>query len=229
MKPNTGPRDDGYDSIADFYLAQCGGTVEADAVFASVAGLAGDVAGVRVLELACGEGRASRALAGMGAEVVGVDISSRLLAVASEQERRAPLGVTYLRGDVQESGWWDGSPFELVVCNHGLADIGDLDAVMSTASQVLRPGGRFVFSILHPCCPGTGSTTPSAWPPAAGYAAEGWWLADNPGMRGKVGSHFRRVSTYLNTLIGHGFALEMVDEPASDTVPMFLVVAGRRS
>jgi hypothetical protein len=57
---------------------------------------------------------------------------------------------------------------------------------------------------------------PSSWPPDLGYYHEGWWLASNPGFRGKVGSSHRMLSTYLNSLAGHGLALERAAEPPPD-------------
>jgi hypothetical protein len=90
-----------------------------------------------------------------------------------------------------------------------------------------------VFSILHPCFPGSGDDAPSSWPPE-GYFREGWWLASNTGFRGAVGSQFRMLSTYLNALVRHGFVLDRAVEPppAVETlgtplgaqIPWFLVV-----
>lgn len=217
-----------YDGIADFYVGESGGTA-ADVVSQTLLELLGDVGSLRVLDLACGEGRLSRELAHRGAAVVGVDLSQRLLARARSRDDEDALGIGYLIGDAHGIEWWDGEAFDVVVCNHGLADIDDLDAAVGTVATVLAPRGTFAFSILHPCCPGNGSTTPSAWPPAAGYGTEGWWLADNPGMRGKVGSTFRRLSTYLNTATRRGLSVVDVAEPASDEVPMFLVVTCRRT
>ena len=41
--------------------------------------------------------------------------------------------------------------FDLVVCNMALMDIKDYAAAIREAARVLKPGGEFVFSILHPC------------------------------------------------------------------------------
>lgn len=224
-------RPDGYDSIADFYLQVSGiqlaaqGGDEDDPSTAALVALAGPVEDARVLDLGCGAGRASRALARRGAGVVGVDASRRLLDAAQQEEAARPLGVRYQHGDVTTSGWWDGTPFDVVVCNQALADIDDLSGVVDVAARVVVPAGKFVFSLLHPCSPGLGPETPSAWPPEGGYSAEGWWRADNAGMRGKVGSHFRKLSTYLNTLIGAGFRLERTAEPAVAAVPLLLAMA----
>src|SRR3954452_23404971 len=57
--------------------------------------LAGDVAGLRVLDLGCGEGAYSRALAAAGARVIGIDASARLVAVARERAAAAGAAIEH--------------------------------------------------------------------------------------------------------------------------------------
>jgi SAM-dependent methyltransferase len=66
-----------YDQIADFYEQRSGKTVT-DPATAALLDLTGDVAGLCVLEVACGQGRVARELARRGAEVTGLDISAAL-------------------------------------------------------------------------------------------------------------------------------------------------------
>jgi SAM-dependent methyltransferase len=203
-----------YDEIGDFYVDRVG--MEAgDPSAAAVLGMMGDVRGTRALDLACGPGRIARELARRGATVVGADVSEVLLGMALAAEASEPLGIAYRLEDVTSTAALDGQRFDAVACNHALADIDDLDGAVATVARVLRTGGRFVFSILHPCFPGWDETAPSSWPRAGGYRAEGWWLADNPGFRGKVGSNHRMLSTYVNTLARHGLAIEELAEPES--------------
>jgi SAM-dependent methyltransferase len=86
-------------------------------------------------------------------------------------------------------------------------------ALLANVARLLRPGGWFVFSLLHPCFPGWDSDAPSSWPPDRGYYQEGWWLASNTGYRGRVGASHRMISTYLNSLIEHGLTLDRAIEP----------------
>ena len=46
------------------------------------------------------------------------------------------------------------------------------------------------------------------------YFDQGWWNTGGDGVRGRVGSNHRTLSTYLNTMVKHGFALEAAAEPA---------------
>jgi SAM-dependent methyltransferase len=201
-----------YDQMADFYEQRSGKSVS-DPATAALLDLAGDVSGLRLLEVACGQGRVARELARRGATLTGMDISAALLAKARAYEVTEPLGIRYLHADVTAPGLLEGRQFDGVVCNYGLTDIDDLDGLLANIARWLRPGGWFVFSLLHPCFPGWDSDAPSSWPPGQGYYQEGWWLAGNTGYRGRVGSSHRMISTYLNSLIGHGLVLDRAVEP----------------
>jgi SAM-dependent methyltransferase len=201
-----------YDQMADFYEQRSGKSVS-DPGTAALLDLAGDVCGLRLLEVACGQGRVARELAGRGATLTAVDISAALLAKARAYELAEPLGISYVHADVTAAGVLEGRQFDGVVCNYGLTDIDDLDGLLANVARWLRPGGWFVFSLLHPCFPGWDSDAPSSWPPDQGYFHEGWWLAGNTGYRGRVGSSHRMISTYLNALTGHGLVLDRAAEP----------------
>jgi hypothetical protein len=104
-----------------------------------------------------------------------------------------------------------------VTCNFGLSDIDDLDGAITTIEALLRPGGCFVFSILHPCFAGAAEVS-AAWPDAGRYYDEGRWHADarlSP-LRRQVGANHRMLSTYLNAFRSHALRLDRVSEPAPD-------------
>jgi SAM-dependent methyltransferase len=107
--------------------------------------------------------------------------------------------------------------FDAVTCNFGLSDIDDLDGVLAAIGAVLRPGGCFVFSILHPCFPGAADVAGS-WPPAARYYDEGRWTPDAAlsALRRQVGANHRMLSTYLNAFRRHGLRLDELTEPVPE-------------
>lgn len=233
--PATGAR---YDGIADFYDQAVGDDLT-DSVDGALLDLTGDVRGLRVLDLACGQGRVSRELARRGASVVGLDISNELLERARVSEAKQPLGIHYVCGDACAYPVTVAS-FHTVVCHFGLSDIDHLDLALSTVARALRPSGVFVFSILHPCFPGRGNDAPSSWPTGSGYYSEGWWLANNSGFRGKIGANHRMLSTYLNELAAQGLRSEAFAEPqptaewvdaipSTDSVPVYLVGRCRKT
>ena len=213
-----------YDAIAEWYDETVGGSGSTpDPVVAGLLELAGDVSGLRVCDLACGQGLVSRQLARRGAKVVGIDLSVRLLEIARRYEETEPLGIIYQQGDAQAlHGVEDGS-FDGVTCNLALMDVPSLAAVLEAVRRVLRPGGWFVFSITHPCFqPPRGRVASVGMGDVeAGYFAEGYWRSEYPaGVRGKVGAHHRTLGTYLNTLATASLVLERVVEPRqSDALP----------
>lgn len=111
----------------------------------------GDVGGLRVLEVACGNGYLARRMARRGAHVTAVDGSEGMISCARERERQAPSGVEYLVGDAADlSGLADGS-FGAVVANMALMGISDAGGALLEAARVLEDGGRLVSSMIHPC------------------------------------------------------------------------------
>ena len=125
-----------YDEFADWYEQWIG---EAPPLIAAHAGLLPAVAGKRVLDVACGQGRMSRYLAGLGADVTAVDISAAMLGKA---RALGPAGITYIAADIAgPPAWWDGRPFDGAACELALMDIDDLAGTLAAVRTVLRPGG----------------------------------------------------------------------------------------
>jgi SAM-dependent methyltransferase len=214
-----------YDGFAEWYEQW---SSDKPALIAAQDGLLPAVAGDRVLDIGCGHGRMSRHLASLGAEVTGVDISAEMLGRA---RAAGPASIAYIHADVTgDPAWWDGRPFDGCTCEMALMDIDDLAGALSAVTAVLRPGGWFVASIVHPCLAGREQGA-SSWPPGQGYESEGWWISPedhNPeGVRIRVGASHRKLSTYLNALLGAGLEPECFVEPPA-AVPTYLLWRCRR-
>ena len=213
-----------YDEFAEWYEQWIG---DAAPLIAGHSGLLPAVAGLRVLDIACGQGRMSRYLALQGAEVTGVDISAAML---SRARAAGPDSIAYVRADVTgQPAWWDGRPFDGCTCELALMDIDDLAGALSTVTTVLRPGGWFVASIVHPCLPGS-ELGLSSWPPGGGYEREGYWTSPDhspEGARIRVGATHRKLSTFLNALLDAGLEAERFVEPPAP-VPTYLLWRCRR-
>jgi ubiquinone/menaquinone biosynthesis C-methylase UbiE len=114
--------------------------------------LIGDVGGKSVLDVACGEGHFTRLLRNAGAaEVVGIDISERMIELAREQEARQPLGIEYRVEDARAlAGHAD---FDLVVGAWLLVYAqtrAELVQMCRGLASRLRSGGRLVTLINNP-------------------------------------------------------------------------------
>jgi ubiquinone/menaquinone biosynthesis C-methylase UbiE len=215
-----------YDQIAEWYdgLVRTGLPIHA-LLLPALLDLAGDVAGLDVCDLCCGQGFGARELARREANVTGIDLSLRLLEMAMQIEAEEPLKIVYHQGDAQQLPEIANESFNGVTCILALMDIEDLNRVFCTVRRILRPDGWFIFAITHPCF----QTPESRWTGKAGgtvkrevrgYFREGLWRSDNPyGVRGQVGAHHRTLTTYLDALQDSGLALERIREPqARDAV-----------
>lgn len=106
----------------------------------------GDVSGLRVADLACGDGYYSRRIKAAGAAAVsGIDISAEMIALAGAEEERAPLGIDYLCADVTTMN--APAPCDLVSAAyllHYAPDEAELRRMCRSVAGCLRPGGRLV-------------------------------------------------------------------------------------
>lgn len=104
-----------------------------------------------VLDLACGWGRHSVALARSGCRVTGLDWSETLLERARRRAAAAGVEVDFVRADMREIPW--RGRFDLVACLYSslgffLSDDEDL-RVLRGVHDALRPGGAFVLETMH--------------------------------------------------------------------------------
>jgi ubiquinone/menaquinone biosynthesis C-methylase UbiE len=102
--------------------------------------------GEKVLDAACGTGRYAAALHAQGVEVIGLDFSPAMLAVA---RRRLPC-IRMIEADLNGPLPLDSGSFDAVVCAQALKHVQDLSRPFNEFGRVLRDGGRFVFSVTHP-------------------------------------------------------------------------------
>jgi ubiquinone/menaquinone biosynthesis C-methylase UbiE len=209
-----------YDEIAEWYDDSVNASsLIHDLVLPALFNLIGNVEGLRVCDLACGQGVVARHLAKSGAAVVGVDTSVRLLDIAQRYEAEEPLGIVYRHDDAQTLATLPDAAFAGVVCNMALMDIPDVAATFRAVHRILRPRGWLVFSITHPCLQTPASTwmdkaDGTVWREVRGYFQEVFWRSDNrSGVRGQVGAYHRMLSTYVNALVETGLCLERLCEP----------------
>jgi len=203
-----------------------------------------DLRGLDVLDLGCGFGWFCRWARQQGAaHVLGVDVSEKMLARA--RATTEDPAITYSRADLERLQL-PAASFDLVYSSLALHYVEALDRLMATMHRSLVHGGRLVLSVEHPIYtapdePGwsVDAAGRKRWP-LDGYLEEGPrstdWLT-----RGVIKQH-RTIATYLNLLLGLGFAISHVEEwgPTREQIaarpeladerqrPPFLLVAARR-
>jgi SAM-dependent methyltransferase len=101
-------------------------------------------AGSAALDLCCGHGVVAAGLLASGATVTGVDFSPAMLALA----RALVPGVEFLEGDATDLPFGDAT-FDAVTMGFGILHIPDAERALAEARRVLRPGGRFAYSVWH--------------------------------------------------------------------------------
>jgi len=109
----------------------------------------GDVAGLDVLELGCGAAQWSIALAGMGAQPVGLDFSARQLEHAREAMTAAGVEFPLIEGSAEDVLVGDES-FDIVFCDHGAFNFADPRRLVPECARLLRAGGLLAFSMPTP-------------------------------------------------------------------------------
>lgn len=177
--------------------------------------LLGDVRGRRVLEIGAGSAPCARWLTTQGAQVVAFDLSAGMLRHGQEAARRTGIDVPLVQADAAALPFRDAS-FDIACSAFGaIPFVADAAGVMVEVARVLRPGGRWVFSVTHPMR---------------------WIFLDDPGERGLTAvqsyfdrrpyvevdtdgrpayvEHHRTLGDRIRDLVGAGFALVDLIEPA---------------
>lgn len=152
-----------WGAIADWWDAQVGegNPMQRTLLWPSAERLLEWRPGHRVLEIACGNGSFARRLAGLGCSVLAVDFTERFLELARQRTDPGASRVEYRKLDATSSTELEGlgpGSFDSIACMMALMDMSDVAPLMRAVPRLLRPGGRFVFAVLHPCFNGSGTT-----------------------------------------------------------------------
>jgi SAM-dependent methyltransferase len=161
-----------WDEQSDEYQARHGGQLDRSGGMAwgvwqipeSELSVLGELAGLDVLELGCGAGQWSIALARQGARVTGLDNSARQLEHARGLMAAAGVEFPLVHASAEATGLAQES-FDVVFCDFGAMTFTDPYLSVPEAARLLRPGGLFAFSALTPIVELT-------WPPGAEHPGE---------------------------------------------------------
>jgi ubiquinone/menaquinone biosynthesis C-methylase UbiE len=182
----------------------------------------GDVHDLSVLDLACGPGFYTDRLARRGARVTGTDISEEMLRRARDHVRSGTHRPSFYHLSAAELAPSWTETFDIVLCIMALVDIPDIDDVLRETVRVLKPSGRFVCAVIHPCfvMPGAEWVVDEEGNPdykrvdryfAEGYFGKEWY--GQGGLRSRLGGHHRTLTTYVRALCRAGFVVTDLCEP----------------
>jgi ubiquinone/menaquinone biosynthesis C-methylase UbiE len=222
----TGAR---YDGIADWYDAEFQPAPLESETWDMLTRLLGNANG-SLLDIGCGTGSYSAALAERGWDVTGVDVSADML------RRAKARGVRTVQADASSLPFEDSS-FDAAVSIFTSTDVDDLEAVVREVVRVLRPGAPLVHLSVHPCFVGPHSR----YDPESGIPElhAGWYrrtgrYTDSPGVwresgvRIRVGATHLPLGVFLQTFLDAGLLLERIEEPEEREYPFGLGVRWRR-
>ncbi|MBU0790057.1 MAG: bifunctional 2-polyprenyl-6-hydroxyphenol methylase/3-demethylubiquinol 3-O-methyltransferase UbiG [Polycyclovorans sp.] len=109
----------------------------------------GGLAGQKVIDVGCGGGLLSEALARRGAEVTGIDLAEASIAVAREHAGASGLAIDYQCVATEAMAQRAPKSFDVVCCLEMLEHVPDPEAIINACADLLRPGGLAVFSTLN--------------------------------------------------------------------------------
>lgn len=114
----------------------------------------GNVEGLKILDLGCGEGGYSRELAKRNAKVVAVDCSEKAIKYSAELAKKETLDIKHYIRNSNDLYDINDNEFDIVLCSMMLMDCEDLEGTLNEVVRVLKPNGRVFASVLHPCFDG---------------------------------------------------------------------------
>ncbi len=103
----------------------------------------------KILDVGCGGGILSEALAKMGAQVTGIDLSQAALQVAKQHAQKQGLQIDYRYESAEELARKEAGSFDVVTCMEMLEHVPQPDKVIAACAQALKPGGSAFFSTIN--------------------------------------------------------------------------------
>lgn len=188
--------------------------------------------GEKVLDLGCGCGWYTDYFRRIGGCAVGIDGAEAMIGIARKRYPETTFSVC----DISRPLPFEADSFDIVFCNQVLMDIDDVGNALSQCHRVLKRGGVFYFSIVHPAFYNgvwqideggrhTGKLVSSYLTP---------YMSENRFWGGTAHYH-RPLTYYLNAAAEAGFILTHADEPKSydgkiknDDLPLFFFAEYRK-
>lgn len=151
--------------------------------------------GDRILDIACGNGLYARRLAALGATVVAFDFAQSMIDHAAQYTPEHASHITYHTLDATDESALLGlgiGQFDGALCNMALMDMAEIEPLLRALARLLKPNGRFVFAISHPCF----------------NQARAVHMAEMEDKEGEIVTTYSiKVRGYLTPSIAHGLAI----------------------
>lgn len=226
-EPATPAADTAWEGQAQWYderQGQTGDDFHSRLVLPAVVRALAARKGERVLDLACGQGLLGRILAELGVASLGLDASPSLI---SASRLRTGEPARFVLGDARKCGeLLVNEQFDHGACVLALADLDPIKGLLAGAATLIKPGGRLVLALTHPCFRvpqasgwGWDETKQVQYRRLDGYLLpRKVMILTHPGVEydRAASTHFHRpLSLYLNALGAAGFGVVGAQELCS--------------
>jgi SAM-dependent methyltransferase len=186
----------------------------------------------RCLDVGCGTGVSTAAVAELGWSAVGIDLSEDMLEVARGR------GLEVVQGSANALPFGDGT-FDAAVSVWTHTDVEDFSSVVSETARVLRPEAPLVYIGAHPCFVGPHSVFLGAegvsvpelhhgYRPSRRYDSSAPGIANPDGLRTRVGGVHLPLDVFVNAFLGAGFRVERFEELGDQDYPYTVALRARR-
>jgi 2-polyprenyl-6-hydroxyphenyl methylase/3-demethylubiquinone-9 3-methyltransferase len=107
------------------------------------------LAGMQTVDIGCGGGILSEAMARQGADVTAIDLADASLAVAKLHQLESKLDIRYEKISAENLAVREPASFDIVTCLEMLEHVPDPEAIVKACSQLVKPGGHLFFSTIN--------------------------------------------------------------------------------
>ncbi len=138
-----------WGKVSEWYheLLSSGDTYQEKVILPNLLRIANFKKNERVLDVACGEGYFTRAFAKTGVQMTGADISPELITFAKKLSSQ----TSFFTASIARLFFARDNSFDAALCVLGLQNIEHIKEGIVEVSRVLKPGGRFIAVLNHPC------------------------------------------------------------------------------